>query len=76
MFKVNVCLIAVKFIRPTWEECGPCPICACSTLAFALQPRKIHGTTLSQGSRKVADGHDTVMVIGPSILVYILVENQ
>jgi len=25
------------------EECGPCPILASVTLAFALQPRKKHG---------------------------------
>jgi hypothetical protein len=27
------------------EECGPCPIFACYTLAFALQMRKKHGKT-------------------------------
>ena len=27
------------------EECGPCPILASYTLAFALQPRKKHGKT-------------------------------
>ena len=26
-----------------WEECGPCPIFASFTLAFALQLRKKHG---------------------------------
>jgi len=26
-----------------WEECGPCPVFASYTLAFALQPRKKHG---------------------------------
>jgi len=26
-----------------WEECGPCPIFASYTLAFALQLRKEHG---------------------------------
>jgi len=25
------------------EECGPCPVFACYTLAFALQLRKKHG---------------------------------
>jgi hypothetical protein len=25
------------------EECGPCSVFACFTLAFALQPRKKHG---------------------------------
>jgi hypothetical protein len=28
-----------------WEECGPCPIFASYTLAFALQLRKKHGKT-------------------------------
>ena len=27
------------------EECGPCPVFAGFTLAFALQPRKNHGET-------------------------------
>ena len=31
------------------EECGPCPVLASYTLAFALQPRKKHGKTLNQG---------------------------
>jgi len=26
-----------------WEECGPCPVFASYTLAFALQLRKNHG---------------------------------
>jgi len=28
-----------------WEECGPCPVFAKYTLAFALQLRKKHGKT-------------------------------
>ena len=28
-----------------WEECGPCPVFAIYTLAFALQLRKKHGKT-------------------------------
>jgi uncharacterized integral membrane protein len=28
-----------------WEECGPCPVFATYTLAFALQVRKKHGKT-------------------------------
>jgi hypothetical protein len=27
------------------EKCGPCPVLASYTLAFALQPRKKHGKT-------------------------------
>jgi len=27
------------------EECGPCPVLASYTLAFALQPREKHGKT-------------------------------
>ena len=30
-------------ITTNLEECGPCPIFASYTLAFALQPRKKHG---------------------------------
>jgi hypothetical protein len=37
-----------------WEECGPCPVFASYTLAFALQPRKKHGKT----SVRVASWHD------------------
>ena len=28
-----------------WEECGPCPVFASYTLAFALKLRKKHGKT-------------------------------
>ena len=28
-----------------WEECGPCPVFASYTLAFALRLRKMHGKT-------------------------------
>ena len=28
-----------------WEECGPCPVFASYTVAFALQLRKKHGKT-------------------------------
>ena len=62
MFKVNDRLIAEKFSRFTWLECGPCPVFACYTLAFALQlgegARK--KKNLSQGGRKVPVGHDSV----------------
>ena len=30
-------------LTTNWEECGPCPVCASYTLAFALQLRKKHG---------------------------------
>jgi len=30
-------------------ECGPCPVLASYNLAFALQLRKKHGKTLTQG---------------------------
>jgi hypothetical protein len=39
-----------------WEECGPCPVFASYTLAFALQPRKKVWKNLSQGSRRVPVG--------------------
>jgi hypothetical protein len=35
-----------------WEECGPCPVFASYTLAFALQLRKKHG----KPSVRVAEG--------------------
>ena len=38
-----------------WEKCGPCPVFARYTLAFALQPRKKHGKT-RQGNRRVQAG--------------------
>jgi hypothetical protein len=31
--------------QQNWEECGPCPVFAGITLAFALQLRKKHGKT-------------------------------
>jgi hypothetical protein len=43
-----------------WEECGPCPVFASYTLAFALQLMRKHegggGGNFSQGSRKVSVG--------------------
>jgi hypothetical protein len=36
------------------EECGPCPVFASYTLAFALQLRKKHGKT-SVRARKIAE---------------------
>jgi len=39
-----------------WEECGPCPIFVCYTLAFALHLRKKTRKNLSQGSRRVSVG--------------------
>jgi hypothetical protein len=30
-------------LTTNWEECGPCPVFASCTLAFALQLRKRHG---------------------------------
>jgi hypothetical protein len=32
-------------LTANWEECGPCPVFARYTLAFALQLRKKHGNT-------------------------------
>jgi len=32
-------------LTTNWEECGPCPVFANYTLAFALQLRKKHGKT-------------------------------
>jgi len=33
--------------QTNWEECGPCPVFASYTLAFALQVRKTHGKNQS-----------------------------
>ena len=35
--------IYTQTISPNWEECGPCPVFARYTLAFALQLKKKHG---------------------------------
>ena len=32
-------------LTTNWEKCGPCPVFASYTLAFALQLRKKHGKT-------------------------------
>jgi len=37
--------VYTQTISPNWEECGPCPVFARYTLAFALQLRKKHGKT-------------------------------
>jgi len=42
--KINDELTAEKLSR-NWEQCGPCPVFASYTLAFALQLRKKHGKT-------------------------------
>jgi len=40
-----------------WEQCGPCPVFASYTLAFALHLRKKHGKT-SVRVAEVASWHD------------------
>jgi hypothetical protein len=50
----------VNFSRLALEQCGPCPVSACYTLAFALKLRKKHGKKNCQGSRKVPVTHDSV----------------
>jgi hypothetical protein len=42
-----------------WEECGPCPIFASYTLAFALKLRKKHGKT----SVRLEHGKTSVRVV-------------
>ena len=42
--KINDELTTYK-LSPNREECGPCPVFASYTLAFALQLRKEHGKT-------------------------------
>ena len=49
------------------EECGPCPILASYTLAFALQPRKKHGKT----SVRVAATKNTYKIYIIYIHIYI-----
>jgi hypothetical protein len=39
-------VIGKKKLSPNWEDCGPRPVFASYTLAFALQLRKNHGKTL------------------------------
>jgi hypothetical protein len=39
-----------------WEECGPCPVFASYTLAFALQLRKKHGKTSVRVEEKPQSG--------------------
>jgi len=60
MFKVNDRLIAEKFSRLPCEECEPFPVFAYYTLAFALQLKEKARENLSQGSRKVPGGHDSM----------------
>ena len=42
-------------LTTNWGECGPCPVFASYTLAFALQMSKRHGKTC-QDSRRVPAG--------------------
>jgi hypothetical protein len=44
--KINDELTASN-LSPNWEKCGPCPVFASYTLAFALQLRIEHGKNLS-----------------------------
>jgi hypothetical protein len=46
------------------EECGPSPVFARYTLAFALQPWKMHGKT----SVRVAGELFTVQFVGPNTI--------
>jgi hypothetical protein len=51
--KVNIYTKTVhRTTQLIWEECGPCPVFASYTLAFALQLRKKYGKT----SVRVAEG--------------------
>jgi hypothetical protein len=38
--------IRTQSVQTNWEECGPCPVFASYTLAFALQLKKKHGNPL------------------------------
>jgi hypothetical protein len=40
ILKLEFDQVAVKRSRLTWEECRPCPVFVCYTLAFALQLKK------------------------------------
>jgi hypothetical protein len=62
MFKVNDGLIAEKFSRLTWVECGPYPVFASYTLAFALQLRGggNHGKTSDRVVGKLLVGNDSM----------------
>jgi hypothetical protein len=41
-------------ITTNLEECGPCPVFASFTLAFALQLRKKHGKSFSQDKKNLS----------------------
>jgi hypothetical protein len=50
------------------EECGPCPVFASFTLAFALQPRKKHGKTSVRVKKNLSHvkknlSHSTVYIL-------------
>jgi len=45
-----------RTIQLIWKECGPCPVFASYTLAFALQLRKKARKNLSRGSQRVPVG--------------------
>jgi hypothetical protein len=38
---------ALRWNRPAWEECGPCPVFACYAMTFVLQQRKKAGKKTS-----------------------------
>jgi hypothetical protein len=57
-----------KQIITNVEQCVPCPVFASFTLAFALQLRKKHGKTLSQGKKTLSQvkknlSHSTVYIL-------------
>jgi len=58
-------------IQTNVEECGPCPVFASFTLAFALQLRKKHGKTSIRVSRNLSQiknnlSHSTVYILPKS----------
>jgi len=50
-------------ITTNFEKCGPCPVFASFTLAFALQMRKKHGKTSVRVKKKPRSGYFQLIVI-------------
>jgi len=49
------------------EECGPCPVLASITMAFALQPRKKHGKTsvrVAASRNKICNKYHLLHLVG------------
>ena len=50
-----------------WEECGPCPVFASYTVAFALQLRKKHGKTSVRVGKSSVRVEETAVRVGKKL---------